>query len=362
MSAGGERIPPGATIGVLGDGQLGRMLILAAARLGFQAHVLAPAPATGALGPAAQVAARFVPAAYQDETTVRRFAQACAVVTCEFENVPAAALAAAAEQTPTRPGVRALETAQDRLIEKDFLREIGLATVPYRAIDRADQIGPALLALGGDAILKTRRFGYDGRGQRPIRDLAQAEDAFAAIGRAPAILEARAPFVRELSVIAARGVDGGFRAYEPAENTHEDGVLRRSQCPGAISAPTAGVAQTAAKMILDALDYVGVMGVEFFELEGGGLVVNEFAPRVHNSGHWTIEACAVDQFEQHIRAIAGWPLGDATRLRAVEMVNLLGDEASDWAVHAAKPGSFLHLYGKSAARPGRKMGHVTRFL
>jgi 5-(carboxyamino)imidazole ribonucleotide synthase len=350
-------LPPGAVIGILGGGQLGRMLALAAARLGFDVAVLSPRPDA----PAARVAAHFVQSAYDDPEGLAELARVADVVTYEFENVPAAAVSRLeALGRPVAPGARALAVAQDRVAEKRFFEEIGAPAVAFAAIESAADIAPALQRLGAPALLKTRREGYDGKGQAWVAGPDEAEDAFRRIGGRPAILEARAPFVRELSVIAARGRDGTIAAYPPAENRHEGGVLRVSVAPAVLSPETDRAARAIAARLLERLGYVGVVGVELFELEGGRLMVNEFAPRVHNTGHWTLDGCEVDQFEQHIRAVAGWPLGPAEPFAAVEMVNLLGEEAEDWAALAADPSARLWLYGKRETVAGRKMGHVNR--
>ena len=350
-------LPPGSVIGILGGGQLGRMLALAAARLGFDAAILSPRPDA----PAARVAAHFVQAGYTDPEGLAELARLADVVTYEFENVPAEAVSRLeALGRPVAPGARALAVAQDRIAEKRFFEEIGLSTVAFAPIDSAADIAPALERLGAPALLKTRREGYDGKGQAWVGAAGEADAAFARIGAHPAILEARAPFVRELSVIAARGRDGRIACYPPAENRHENGILRRSFAPAALDRPRAEAARAIATRLLQQLGYVGVIGVELFELEGGELLVNEFAPRVHNTGHWTLDGCEVDQFEQHVRAVAGWPLGPAEPLAAVEMLNLLGDEANDWAALAQDPAARLWLYGKREAREGRKMGHVNQ--
>ncbi|SES68311.1 5-(carboxyamino)imidazole ribonucleotide synthase [Oceanicella actignis] len=348
-------LPPGSRIGILGGGQLGRMLAIAAARLGMRVHIFAPEEHA----PAAEVAAERTRAAYDDAEALAAFARAVDVVTYEFENVPAAALRAIAPHAPVRPGARALEVSQDRLEEKRFLNQIGLRTVPFAAVSSAAELHEALARIGAPAILKTRRFGYDGKGQVRISDPADAEAALAALEGAPAILEAVAPFRRELSVIGARGLDGAVACFDPGENEHRDGILRRTRVPGDIPPAARAEAVLATGRLLNALDYVGVIGVELFETDQG-LVVNEFAPRVHNTGHWTIEACVIDQFQQHIRAICGWPIGDGARHSDAEMRNLIGAEADEWREIAADPRAGLHLYGKGAARPGRKMGHVTR--
>lgn len=350
-------LPPGSVIGIVGGGQLGRMLALAAARLGLDAAVLAPEPDA----PAMRVAAHRIVGGYDDPAASTRLASIADVVTYEFENVPAELIAALeAGGTRVAPSGRALAAAQDRLSEKRFLRGIGLATVDLAPIDAGDQVAPALARLGAPALLKTRREGYDGRGQAWVTEPAQAAAAFAALGGRAAILEARADFVRELSVVAARGWDGAVAAYPPGENRHEQGVLRTTCAPVALAAGTQAEALRITRAILEALGYVGVIGVELFELPDGRLLVNEIAPRVHNTGHWTLDGCEVDQFEQHIRAIAGWPLGSTEPLASVEMTNLLGDEAQGWATLAADPGARLWLYGKRDAAPGRKMGHVNR--
>jgi len=347
-----EPLPPGSRIGILGGGQLGRMLAMAAARLGMQTHVFEP----GAEPPAAQVASRVTRADYDDAEALRGFGRSVDVVTYEFENVALAAVDLLAPLVPVRPGRRALEVAQDRLAEKEFLRGLGLATAPFRAAGGAEALDAAMAALGAPAILKTRRFGYDGKGQVRLDAGASAGEAWVALGERPAILEGFVPFEREVSVIAARGPDGAVAAFDPGENEHRDGILFRTRVPARLPAALAQDAVLIAGRILTALDYVGVIGVELF-VTREGLVVNEIAPRVHNSGHWTAAACLIDQFEQHVRAICGWPLGDGARHSDAVMENLLGDAA------AAAPGiagARVELYGKAEARPGRKMGHFTR--
>ena len=344
-------------IGVLGGGQLGRMLALAAARLGFDVTVLEPEPDC----PASRVAARTLTAPYDDPDALEELARTCKVVTFEFENVPAAVVdRLEAFGAVAAPGRLALATAQDRVAEKTFLRAQGLAVADFAEINTASDIAAALPRLGSRGLLKTRREGYDGKGQTWVQGPEDAQAAFARIDGRPAILEAAVPFVRELSVIAARGRDGSVACYPPGENHHENGVLRTTLAPADISPETLAQAEAIARTALTALDYVGVIGVELFELPGGALVVNEFAPRVHNSGHWTLDGCEVDQFEQHVRAIAGWPLGPTAPLARVEMQNLLGFEAEDWVRLAAEPDARLWLYGKHHPREGRKMGHVNR--
>jgi 5-(carboxyamino)imidazole ribonucleotide synthase len=350
-------LSPGATIGVLGGGQLGRMLALAAARLGFDVAILSPEPDACA----ARVSARSIVAAYDDRDALEALAQIAEVVTFEFENVPANVVEQLqAFGVEVAPGPRALAVAQDRVDEKTFLRQCQVPTVDFAAANSVAEILEALDRLGAPALLKTRREGYDGKGQTWIESHADAEAAFNRIGGAPAIVEAPARFVRELSVIAARGRDGDIRSYPLGENQHEKGVLRRTLAPAKVSAALTAEAETIAARILTELDYVGVIGVELFELPDGLLLVNEFAPRVHNSGHWTLDGCEVDQFEQHIRAVAGWPLGLTEPLARVEMENLLGDDADRWSALAHEAEARLWLYGKGEARPGRKMGHVNR--
>ena len=350
-------LAPGSTIGILGGGQLGRMLALAAARLGFEIAILTPEPDACA----ARVAAHGIVAAYDDPDALAALARIAEVVTFEFENVPASVVAQlGALGVEVAPGPRALAMAQDRVDEKGFLNGCGAPTVAFAAIDSAADIAAALDQLGAPALLKTRREGYDGKGQTWIESHADAEAAFERIGKVPAIVEARADFVRELSVIAARGRDGDVRAYPLGENHHENGVLRRTSAPAGVTAAVAAEAETIAARILTQLDYVGVIGVELFELAEGRLLVNEFAPRVHNSGHWTLDGCEVDQFEQHIRAVAGWPLGPTAPLAHVVMENLLGDEINDWPALAHEAEARLWLYGKGEPRPGRKMGHINR--
>jgi 5-(carboxyamino)imidazole ribonucleotide synthase len=350
-------LAPGSTIGILGGGQLGRMLALAAARLGFDVVILTPE--TNAC--ASRVAARTIIADYADPKALETLAGLADVITYEFENVPAAAVERLTTLgAQTAPGGMALAVAQDRLAEKTFLNGAGAPTVAFAAVEGVDDILAGLERLGAPALLKTRREGYDGKGQTWLEGPAEAEAAFERIGWAPAILEARAAFTRELSVIAARGRDGEIAAYPLGENQHEAGVLRRTRAPAVVSAAIADHAQTIAARILTRLDYVGVIGIELFELADGRLLVNEIAPRVHNTGHWTLDGCEVDQFEQHIRAIAGWPLGPVAPLAEVEMENLLGAEADAWPALTGEAQARVWLYGKGEARQGRKMGHVNR--
>lgn len=347
-----EPLAPGSTIGILGGGQLGRMLAIAAARLGLKTHIFEPGAA-----PAGDVAAGLTAAPYEDLDALRQFAEGVDVVTYEFENVPAASLDAIEGIVPIRPGRRALAISQDRLEEKRFLSDLGIKVADHAQVDSRKDLDAAIERLG-PGILKTRRFGYDGKGQARVQGPVDAAEAFAAMQGAPAIFEALIPFEREVSVIAARGLNGEVIAYDPGENLHEDGILRRTTVTGLTGRGIRTDAALLAGRLLNALDYIGVIGVELFVTKGQ-LIVNEFAPRVHNSGHWTIEACVIDQFQQHIRAIAGWPLGDGSRHSDAVMENLIGDEALRWQELASEPLG-LHLYGKAEARPGRKMGHVTR--
>jgi len=350
-------LPPGSTIGILGGGQLGRMLCQAASRLGFDTAVLTPRQHA----PDARVSAHSIVAPYTDDRALEALAAVSHVVTFEFENVPAEALdKLAAMGAAVVPGPKALRETQDRVAEKSFLTRVGCATVDFEAIDGPAGIPAALQRIGAPALLKTRREGYDGKGQAWVKTAADAEAAWAAIGGKPAILEARADFVRELSVIAARGRDGAVACYPVGENRHDGGILHVTRAPAPGHAAVQAEAEAFARRILEGLDYVGVLGVELFAMADGGLLVNEIAPRVHNSGHWTQDGAACDQFEQHIRAVACWPLGDPSARFETEMHNLLGDEAEAWESIAAEPGARLHLYGKGEIRPGRKMGHVNR--
>jgi 5-(carboxyamino)imidazole ribonucleotide synthase len=352
-------LPIGARIGILGTGQLGRMLALAAAQLGFDVAIYGPE--TDA--PASRVAAHTTQGDFEDRDAVIAFGKVCDVVTYEFENVPAeAALAVEASGTPLRPGKKALEVSQDRLVEKDFLNATGIQTVAYRSVSNEAELGAALDALGGKGILKTRRFGYDGKGQIRVAKGDNLTSALEKIGNYPAILEAIAPFDRELSVIAARGLNGNVQCFALTENEHRSQILHRSTAPAHASNAVTTRAHEMAERLLVALDYVGVLALELFELPDGQLIANEMAPRVHNSGHWTMDAGPVSQFEQHIRAVAGWPLVHPNTPPRIEMINLIGDDVDQCPTLAADPAVRLHLYGKREARPGRKMGHFNRLL
>jgi 5-(carboxyamino)imidazole ribonucleotide synthase len=361
-NTGRTALPPGSTIGILGSGQLGRMLAMAAARLGLKTHVYCVDS-----GPAFDVATRTTKAAFDDLGALTEFAGSVDTVTFEFENVAVETARHLARLVPVRPTAKALEVAQDRLAEKEFISGLGVPVAPFRAVDGAAALGVALASLGAPAILKSRRLGYDGKGQASIADGGDTDAAWAAVGSVPSVLEARIAFALELSVLVVRGLAGEVAFYDCPRNTHENGILRRSVVPSGLPAEDLTHARHIAGTIAGALDYVVVLAVEMFYLganaaPGERLMVNEIAPRVHNSGHWTIEACAISQFENHMRAVAGWPLGSTERHSDAEMVNLIGKEALDWQRLAAEPGVALHLYGKREARAGRKMGHVTRLL
>lgn len=349
-------IGPGGIIGILGGGQLGRMLAVAASRLGLDCHIYAPEPDA-----IARSVARYnTTGEYNDETALKAFAQSCDVVTYEFENVPALTAKIAGQNSVLRPGSLALEVAQDRLTEKAFLTEKGGVTVvDFAKIDSLTDMRAAGERLGYPFIVKTRRFGYDGKGQIKLNTEQACEAAFTQLSGA-LIGEKFASFEREVSVVAARSASGDFAAYPLIENVHKNHILHQSICPAKTGA--ADRAQDMARAIMDALDYVGVMATEFFQMDDGSLRVNEIAPRVHNSGHFSQNAGCVDQFELHIRAICGWPLGSTTPLHTVEMTNLIGDEATQWEILTKDRAANIHLYGKGAARPGRKMGHVNRVL
>ncbi|HYD88860.1 MAG TPA: 5-(carboxyamino)imidazole ribonucleotide synthase [Vitreimonas sp.] len=349
-------LKPGSTIGILGGGQLGRMLSLAAAQLGFDVAIYTDEPDS----PASRVSARTRVGNYLDEAALADFARHVDVVTTEFENVPAeTAQALIAAGARVAPNPHALAVAQDRFDEKSYFTSAGIATPPFRAIGSQEDLDAAIAEIGAPAILKTRRFGYDGRGQIRIASAGDARGAYEKLG-APGILEGFCVFEREVSIIAARGWDGAIAFYDLNENEHAGGILSRTTLPARVGADVERAAQDAAKRVMEAFDYVGVLTIEFFVMPDGSLVANEMAPRVHNSGHWTIEGALTSQFEQHIRAVAGWPLGSTKRLAGVEMVNLIGEDAEAWPALAADADARLHLYGKRDTRAGRKMGHVTK--
>ncbi len=352
---------PGATIGILGGGQLARMLAQAASRLGLNCHIYAPDPESCAF----EVVRHHTLAAYEDHERLAEFAAACDVVTYEFENVPADTAAFLGERKPVLPEPRVLAITQDRLVEKDFVAGLGIATAPYAAVTDAAQLVEAVRKVGLPGILKTRRLGYDGKGQKKIEATGDPAAAWQALHGAACILEGFVPFEREISVVVARGADGTLQSFDVTENEHRHHILKVSRVPATIEPDVADQAARIAETIATAFDYVGVLAVEMFVVNEEGrqhVLVNEVAPRVHNSGHWTIDGCSVSQFEQHIRAVAGWPLAVPVRLGQVEMVNLIGSEADDYARYLTVPGASLHLYGKGDARPGRKMGHVTRVI
>ncbi len=350
-------LAPGSVIGILGGGQLGRMLATAGAALGFDVHIYDPEPD----GPASRVAARSYCAPWDDAGAIANFANRCDAITYEFENVPVETVAIAAAATSLRPGVKSLELTQDRFIEKHFINQQGVKTVPFAQVDDVDSLEAAIESIGLPAVLKTRRFGYDGKGQAWIRVAEDARAAWEAIGGQPAILEGAAAFTRELSVVAARSVSGEVLAYPLSENVHGDGILKTTTAPAQpVESATQDRALAIARALGDGLGHVGVFAVELFDLGGSELIVNEIAPRVHNTGHWTMDGCGCSQFEQHMRAVAGWPLGDPTAHSACVMTNLIGHDADDWSELAADPQARLHLYGKRETRAGRKMGHVNR--
>ena len=342
----------GANIGILGGGQLGRMLAVAASRLGLKAHIFEP----GANPPAGQVADQVTTASYEDEAALHRFAQSVDVITYEFENIPTSALDILEQIRPIHPGRRALAISQDRLSEKEFLTGLGLKVAPYANVTSAAEAEAAAQSIGTPSILKTRRMGYDGKGQVRLKNVSDMEQAWQAMQGAPSVLEGFINFSNEVSVIAARTSDGQVACYDPGENVHREGILHSTTVPASLSAAQRMDAVLLAGQILNALDYVGVMGVELF-VTADGLIVNEIAPRVHNSGHWTQNGCDICQFEQHIRAVAGWPLGDGSRHSDIRMENLIGADM-DRVPELRKTNAALHLYGKSEVKPGRKMGHV----
>jgi len=348
-----EALKTGATIGILGGGQLGRMLAVAAARLGFRTHIFEP----GANPPAGDVAHTLTTAGYDDVDALTAFAKSVDIVTFEFENIPTDALDVIENITPIRPNREALRTSQDRLVEKQFLEGLGLTVAPFADITNAADLEAAMTTIGAPSILKTRRFGYDGKGQSRLRSADDAAGALADMAGNPAVLEGFVNFTAEVSVIAARSPSGEVACFDPGENVHRDGILHTTTVPARLSAAQRMDAVLLAAKILNALDYVGVLGVELF-VTPQGFIVNEIAPRVHNSGHWTQNGCAVDQFEQHIRAVAGWPLGDGSRYADVVMENLIGDDMDRVPELAKQRDTALHLYGKADVKPGRKMGHV----
>jgi 5-(carboxyamino)imidazole ribonucleotide synthase len=351
-------LAPGATIGILGGGQLARMLALAGARLGLKSHIYSPYIDD----PAFDVCAQRTLAEFSDEMALARFADSVDVITYEFENVPAVTAAFLSARKPVRPNPSVLGLTQDRLTEKQFLQGLSIETAAFVDVGDAGALARAVAKIGRHSILKTRRLGYDGKGQVSLRDGADLAVTFRALGGAPCILESFVPFTKEVSVVAARAADGAFRAYDVCENEHEHHILKTTTAPAKIAPETARNAMEMTRRIAEAADYVGVIAVEMFLLSGASerLVVNEIAPRVHNSGHWTIDGAVTSQFEQHMRAVAGWPLGSTRRHGRAVMRNIIGDDVNHWREWLGQDGASLHLYGKKEARPGRKMGHVTR--
>jgi 5-(carboxyamino)imidazole ribonucleotide synthase len=353
-----KKLKPGDTIGILGGGQLGRMLAMAAARLGLRCQVFSPDPDS----PAFDVVQNATCAEYADVEALELFANDCDVITYEFENVPAATAMILDARRPVLPAQTILTTTQDRLIEKNFITQLGIGTAGYADVSSVAELRTAIAKIGLPAVIKTRRFGYDGKGQAIIREGDDPDQVWNDLATKSAILEAFVPFEREISVIAARGADGHVECFDVTENEHRDHILKFSYAPANISDPLAEQARGIAEKIASALDYVGVLAVELFVVpgkNGATLLVNEIAPRVHNSGHWTLDGASVSQFEQHIRAIAGWPLGKPVRHGEVTMTNLIGDDILDYEKWMTVPGATVHLYGKGAPKPGRKMGHVT---
>ena len=358
----GAPLKPGAVIGILGGGQLGRMAALAAARLGYRCHIYCPEPDA----PATQVTALASIAAYEDHTALAAFAEAVDVATFEFENIPFETAAFLAERVALRPGAETLRICQDRLAEKTFCAALGVPTTPFAEVTDAEELAKAVAEMGRPGVLKTARLGYDGKGQVAIGPATDLEEAWRTMAGSAAeprgILEAFVDFDLEISAIVARGLDGACQSYVPVENQHRNHILDRTLVPARIAPEVAERAEGLARGLAEGLGLVGLMAVEMFVTLDGRLLVNELAPRPHNSGHWTLDACVTSQFEQFIRAVAGLPLGSCARLADAEMKNLLGDEAGNWREILSDPNAKLHLYGKAEARPGRKMGHVTRLI
>ena len=355
-----QPVAPGDTIGILGSGQLGRMLAMAAARLGLRTIIYGPES-----GPACDIAADTIVAGYEDEAALAGLAARVRAITYEFENVPAHTAEFLSARLPVHPDPAALATTQDRATEKRFLNGLGIETAPFLEVDDLPGLVRALETLGRPAILKTRRFGYDGKGQIMIREGLDPAVAWQAVGGAPSVLEGVVPFEREVSVVAARSLDGSFAAYDVCENIHENHILALTRVPARMQLETARTALDMTGRIAEALGYVGVISVEMFLVVEAGrerLIVNEIAPRVHNSGHWTLDGAVTSQFEQHIRAVCGWPLGSPRRHGRAEMRNLIGEDVNAWHDLLAEPGACVHIYGKHEAREGRKMGHVTRII
>ena len=346
--------PPGATIGIVGGGQLGRMLARAASRMGYKTHIYTPDKDS----PASHVATQTTIGAYQDTSSLRAFGQSVDMVTFEFENIPAETLEMLESIVAVRPKASVLFTTRHRLREKEFIRRLGIATAPFYPVVSEKSLAEAVHKIGAPSVLKTTELGYDGKGQVMLRDAADAMSAWAQLGKTESILEGFVAFTAEASVIVARSTLGEMRCYPLVENIHRDHILHRTIAPASFAVKYQKDAEKIATTLAEALDVVGLLAVELFVTDNG-LLVNELAPRPHNSGHWTMEGAPTSQFEQHIRAICGWALGDTSARSPCEMINLLGDEWKEWSVYAKRPDAHVHLYGKSESRPGRKMGHVT---
>jgi 5-(carboxyamino)imidazole ribonucleotide synthase len=355
MTAPHPVIAPGSAIGIIGGGQLGRMLAIAASEMGYETHIYCPEPGS----PASSVATRTTVAAYDDMEALTRFAAQVAVVTYEFENIPAAPVAALARVTPVRPGADILSLSQHRLLEKQGINHLGIATAPYRAVSSLAELQAAADGIGLPAVLKTARMGYDGKGQAMLTEASDLPHEWQRLNTAEAILEGFVTFRMEISVIVARDLHGNTACYCPVQNTHKHHILSETIAPAPMSPELAAKAEAIARAIADGLQLVGLIAVEMFVTADDAIIVNELAPRPHNSGHWTIDACITSQFTQAIRAICGLPLGSPERLCDARMLNLIGDDIHEWPRYAAMPEATLHLYGKKEARPGRKMGHVT---
>lgn len=348
-------VPPGACIGILGGGQLGRMTAIAAAEMGYRCLILEPQDGC----PASHVAEHIV-GSYEDDSILARFAEACDVVTLEFENVPVAALQYLEERVPVRPGSQALKIAQDRILEKQALNDAGIGTAPWAEVTDEASLAAAIEKIGVPAVLKTARFGYDGKGQAMLKPGDDPAKAWKDLGGVRCILEGFVDFDCEISVITARSATGEVRAFPVVMNEHRNHILYKTHAPADLPSATAQAAEDIADKAIEALDLTGLLAVEMFACRDGSVLVNEVAPRPHNSGHWSIDACMTSQFQQLVRAVCGLPLGSTEILRPAEMTNLLGDEIDDWETFLAEPNAHLHLYGKAEAKPGRKMGHVTR--
>ena len=359
MTLSASPLAPGSTIGILGGGQLGRMLAQAAARLGLHAHIYCPSEKA----PAFEVAKFHTIAAFDDLEALQSFARTVDVVTFEFENVPLEAADLVASIAPLYPSRKALETSQDRRVEKVFLEELGLRVAAWWPVKSAEDLAKALRQCNAPALLKTRRLGYDGKGQMALDQNSDPVQAYEQFGRQPAILEKKVAFEREISSVLVQNAQKTVSCYDIPANDHKNGILISSTVPSNLPVTVEQQAREAAMKIADALDYKGVLAVEFFvaaAASGPRLIVNEFAPRVHNTGHWTLDACLCDQFENHIRAVANWPLGPTTRHSDAEMTNLLGPEVENWLEISARPDVAIHLYGKAGIAPGRKLGHMTK--